>query len=291
MMYGPVKKLVKVSNSIQRSVGAAERVFEVMDEIPDIADAPDARPLPRAHGEVTFDHVSFAYEQEPVLKDFSLQARPGEVIALVGPSGAGKSTIAGLLARFYDPQEGAIRVDGEDLRRITLASLKSNIALVDQETFLFNDTIRNNIRYSRRAASDAEVEEAARQAYADDFIRLLPNGYDTSIGDRGLRLSGGQRQRICIARAILRDAPILILDEATSALDTESEAMVQKALANLMQNRTTFVIAHRLSTIMHADKIVVLEDGRIVEIGTHQELLESSGLYHRLYEMQFRDQV
>jgi subfamily B ATP-binding cassette protein MsbA len=213
------------------------------------------------------------------------------VIALVGPSGAGKSTIAGLLARFYDPQQGAIRVDGEDLRRITLASLKSNIALVDQETFLFNDTIRNNIRYSRRGASDAEVEEAARQAYADDFIRLLPNGYDTSIGDRGLRLSGGQRQRICIARAILRDAPILILDEATSALDTESEAMVQKALANLMQNRTTFVIAHRLSTIIHADKIAVLEDGRLVEVGTHQELLKSGGPYHRLYEMQFRDQA
>jgi subfamily B ATP-binding cassette protein MsbA len=291
MMYGPLKKLIKVSNSIQRSVGAAERVFEVMDEIPDVADAPDARPLPRARGEVSFEHVSFAYEQEPVLKDFSLQARPGEVIALVGPSGAGKSTIAGLLARFYDPQQGAIRVDGEDLRRITLASLKSNIALVDQETFLFNDTIRNNIRYSRRGASDAEVEEAARQAYADDFIRLLPNGYDTSIGDRGLRLSGGQRQRICIARAILRDAPILILDEATSALDTESEAMVQKALANLMQNRTTFVIAHRLSTIIHADKIAVLEDGRLVEVGTHQELLKSGGPYHRLYEMQFRDQA
>jgi subfamily B ATP-binding cassette protein MsbA len=261
-----------------------------MDEIPDIADAPDARPLPRARGEVSFEHVSFAYEREPVLKDFSLQARPGEAIALVGPSGAGKSTIAGLLARFYDPQEGAIRVDGEDLRRITLASLKSNIALVDQETFLFNDTIRNNIRYSRRGASDAEVEEAGCLAYADDFIRLLPNGYDTSIGDRGLRLSGGQRQRLCIARAILRDAPILILDEATSALDTESEAMVQKALANLMRNRTTFVIAHRLSTIMHADKIVVLEDGRIVQVGSHQELLQQGGLYQKLYEMQFQDQ-
>jgi subfamily B ATP-binding cassette protein MsbA len=285
-----LKKLIQVSNSFQRSVGAAERVFEVMDEIPDISDAPDARPLPRARGEVTFEHVGFAYEREPVLKDFSLQARPGEVIALVGPSGAGKSTIAGLLARFYDPQEGAIRVDGEDLRRITLDSLKSNIALVDQETFLFNDTIRNNIRYSRRGASDAEVEEAGRLAYADDFIRLLPNGYDTSIGDRGLRLSGGQRQRICIARAILRDAPILILDEATSALDSESEAMVQNALANLMLNRTTFVIAHRLSTVMHADKIVVLEDGRIVQIGRHQELLQQGGLYQKLYEMQFQDQ-
>ncbi len=290
MMYGPLKKLVKVSNSIQRSVGAAERVFEVMDEIPDVADAPDARPLPRARGEVNFEHVSFAYDQEPVLRDFSLRARPGDVVALVGPSGAGKSTIAGLLARFYDPQDGAIRVDGEDLRRITLASLKSNIALVDQETFLFNDTIRNNIRYSRRDASDAEVEEAARQAYADEFIRLMPFGYDTSIGDRGLRLSGGQRQRICIARAILRDAPILILDEATSALDTESETMVQKALANLMRNRTTFVIAHRLSTIMHADKIVVLENGRMVQIGSHQELLQQGGLYQKLYEMQFQDQ-
>jgi subfamily B ATP-binding cassette protein MsbA len=290
MMYTPVKRLIKVNNNVQRSLGAAERVFEVLDEIPDIKDLPGAAQLPRVQGEVQLTQVSFSYEDEPVLKDVSLQASPGEVVALVGPSGAGKSTLVGLLTRFYDPQTGAILIDGTDIRQVTLESLKKNIALVDQETFLFNDSIRNNIRYGRRDASDAEVEEAAVLAYADEFIRQLPEGYDSGIGDRGVRLSGGQRQRICIARAILRNAPILILDEATSALDTESEAMVQSALANLMQNRTTFVIAHRLSTIMHADKIVVLEDGRIVDTGTHQELLGRSGLYRKLYDMQFRDE-
>lgn len=289
MMYTPVKRLIKVNNNIQRSLGAAERVFEVLDEIPDIEDLPGAAKLLRVQGTVEFRQVSFAYDDEPVLKDVSLQASPGEVVALVGPSGAGKSTVVGLITRFYDPQAGAILIDGMDIRQVTLESLKKNIALVDQETFLFNDTIRNNIRYGRREASDAEVAEAARLAYAEEFISQLPGGFASSIGDRGVRLSGGQRQRICIARAILRDAPILILDEATSALDTESEAMVQKALANLMQNRTTFVIAHRLSTIMHADKIVVLEDGRIVDVGTHQELLGRSGLYRKLYDMQFRN--
>ena len=209
--------------------------------------------------------------------------------ALVGPSGAGKSTVVSLLTRFYDPQKGAIRIDGVDIRSATLESLKRNIALVDQETFLFNDTLGNNIRYGRPEATRQEIETAARQAYADDFISQIPAGYETPIGDRGLRLSGGQRQRICIARAILRDAPILILDEATSALDTESEAMVQKALTNLMHNRTTFVIAHRLSTVMHASKIVVLDEGRICQVGTHEKLLRQEGLYRKLYEMQFRD--
>jgi len=290
MMYAPVKKLTKTSNTIQKSIGAAERVFEVMDEVPDISDAPAAETLSGVKGEVVFRDVSFAYDTEPVLSQFSLNARPGEVIALVGPSGAGKSTIAGLLTRFYDPQEGAILIDGQDLRMVSLVSLKRNLALVDQETFLFNTSIADNIRYGCREATDEAVYEAARQAYADEFIRQLPDGYQTTIGDRGLRLSGGQRQRLCIARAILRDAPILILDEATSALDTESESMVQKALANLMRNRTTFVIAHRLSTIMHADRIVVLESGRIVQIGSHQELLQKEGLYQKLYEMQFQDQ-
>jgi subfamily B ATP-binding cassette protein MsbA len=289
MMYTPVKRLTKVGNTIQKSLGAAERVFEVMDEVPEISDAPDAVSIGRARGEVVFDRVVFSYGEEPVLKDFILSADPGEVVALVGPSGAGKSTVVGLLSRFYDPQQGAIRIDGRDIRRITLESLKRNIALVDQETFLFHDTIRNNIRYGSPDADDAAVEEAARLAYADEFIRLLPHGYETSIGDRGVRLSGGQRQRLCIARAILRDAPVLILDEATSALDTESEAMVQQALANLMRNRTTFVIAHRLSTIMHADKIVVLDAGRVEQAGTHQELLQSGGLYQKLYEIQFQD--
>ncbi len=289
MMYTPVKRLTKVGNTIQKSLGAAERVFEVMDEVADIQDAPDARALEVRAGEVVFGEVSFAYEKEPVLRNFSLRAAPGEVVALVGPSGAGKSTIVGLLTRFYDPQNGFIAIDGQDIRQVTVDSLKRNIALVDQETFLFNDTIFNNILYGRRDASVEEVYEAARQAFADEFIRALPEGYQTNIGDRGLRLSGGQRQRICIARAILRDAPILLLDEATSALDTESEAMVQKALANLMQNRTTFVIAHRLSTVMHADQIAVIDNGQLCEIGTHHELLPQGGLYAKLYDMQFRD--
>jgi len=288
MMYTPVKRLTKVSNTIQKSLGAAERVFEVMDEPLTIHDAPDARPLKVSAGEVVFDQISFAYEDEYVLKDFSLRADPGDVIALVGPSGAGKSTVVGLLTRFYDPQQGAIRIDGQDIRQVTIESLKQHIALVDQETFLFNDTIYNNIRYGCRDAGEDEIKEAARKAFAEDFIEQLPDGYHTHIGDRGLRLSGGQRQRISIARAILRDAPILLLDEATSALDTESETMVQKALANLMRNRTTFVIAHRLSTIMDASKIVVMEDGQIRETGSHGELLARDGLYARLYQMQFR---
>ncbi len=288
MMYTPVKRLTKVSNTIQKSLGAAERVFEVMDEPLTIHDAPDARPLKVSAGEVVFDQVCFAYEDDYVLKDFSLQADSGEVVALVGPSGAGKSTVVGLLTRFYDPQQGSIRIDGQDIRQVTIESLKQYIALVDQETFLFNDTIYNNIRYGRRDAGEDEIKEAARKAFAEDFIEQLPDGYHTHIGDRGLRLSGGQRQRISIARAILRDAPILLLDEATSALDTESENMVQKALANLMCNRTTFVIAHRLSTIMDASKIVVMEDGQIRETGSHEELLARDGLYARLYQMQFR---
>ncbi|GAB6082275.1 lipid A export permease/ATP-binding protein MsbA [Desulfuromonas carbonis] len=289
LMYTPLKRLTRTNNMVQQAMGAAERVFEVLEERSTIQDPAAGKSPGRIQGAVRFENVEFAYDDEPVLRDFSITAAPGEVVALVGPSGAGKSTVAGLLCRFYDPTGGRILVDGCDLREMSQKNLHDNIALVDQETFLFNETIRDNIRYGRFAASEAEVEEAARLAYADDFIRQLPDGYETSIGDRGLRLSGGQRQRLCIARAILRDAPILILDEATSALDTESEAMVQQALANLMRNRTTFVIAHRLSTIMNADRIVVLEAGRVVECGRHQELLEVSGLYRRLYEMQFKE--
>lgn len=289
MMYNPVKRLAKVNNTVQKSIGAAARVFEVIDEVPDIQDSDEGIELGRVSGEVVFDRVVFGYGDELVLKDFSVTARPGDVVALVGPSGAGKSTVVGLLARFYDPCDGFIRIDDCDIREVTQKSLKANLAFVDQETFLFNDSIAGNIRYGKPEATDEEVRRAAEQAFADDFIRELPAGYETNIGDRGARLSGGQRQRICIARALLRDAPILILDEATSALDTESEAMVQKALANLMKDRTTFVIAHRLSTVMHADKIVVLNQGLVEQVGTHDELLSSGGLYQRLYQMQFRD--
>ncbi len=245
--------------------------------------------MPRARGDVVFDNVSFSYGDDPVLVDVNLHAGPGEVIALVGASGAGKSTAVGLLARFYDPQKGSIKVDGYDIRDVSMKSLKNNLAFVDQETFLFNISIRDNICYGRLDADDQSVVDAARQAYADEFIEKLPQGYDTVIGDRGVRLSGGQRQRLCVARALLKDAPILILDEATSALDTESEVVVQKALANLMKNRTTLVIAHRLSTVMHADRIIVLERGRVVEVGSHQELLEHGGVYRNLYDLQFRD--
>jgi subfamily B ATP-binding cassette protein MsbA len=287
LMYSPLKRLIKVNNAIQKAIGAAERVFEILDQQPEIVDATDAIDLPRSQGYVSFKNVWFAYDDQPVLCDFSVEAKPGEVIALVGASGAGKSTLIGLLNRFYDPQQGQILIDGYDIRQLTRRSLHANLALVDQETFLFNDTIANNIRYGKPDADFSQVETAAIQAFADDFIREMPDGYETEIGDRGVRLSGGQRQRLCIARAILCDAPILLLDEATSALDTESESMVQEALGNLMKNRTTFVIAHRLSTIMHADRILVLDQGAIVESGTHQELLEAGGLYRRLYDGQF----
>jgi subfamily B ATP-binding cassette protein MsbA len=290
MMYGPVKNLTKVNANLQRAFGAAERVFELMDEPYDVREDPNPFVLCKTRGEVSFQGVCFAYDNLPVLNDFTVEAKPGEIVALVGPSGAGKSTVAGLLARFYDPQAGVISIDGHDIRHVSLQSLKDNLAFVDQETVLFNMTIRENISYGSPGASDERICEAAVKAYAAGFIEDLEQGYDTNIGDRGVRLSGGQRQRLCIARAVLRDAPILILDEATSALDTESEIIVQQALSNLMKDRTTFVIAHRLTTIMNADKIVVLENGSIHEIGTHEELLQSDGLYRRLYQMQFRDE-
>ena len=288
LMYNPIKKLLNAYNQMQQSAGAAERVFQVIDELPEITDSPDALPMARAEGTVEFREVTFRYDEETVLNRVNLKAETGEIIALVGPSGGGKTTLASLVMRFYDVSDGSVSIDGLDVRSIRLPDLMRQIALVDQETVLFNDTIANNIRYGKSNATIEEVEAAARAAFAHDFIMEMPEGYETNIGDRGVRLSGGQRQRLCIARAILKDAPILILDEATSALDTESEQMVQGALNNLMSNRTTFVIAHRLSTILHADRILVLEDGVIRESGNHEQLLAVGGLYKKLYDMQFQ---
>ncbi|MDD2540743.1 MAG: ABC transporter transmembrane domain-containing protein [Desulfuromonadaceae bacterium] len=289
MLYTPLKKLQSSYNVVQRSAGAAERVFNLLDEKPSITNNSAATSINRSSGRVEFRDVSFGYADEPILQSISLNVASNQMVALVGPSGSGKTTLIALLMRLYDVNNGQILLDGIDIRDITLESLNNQFALVDQETTLFNDTIANNIRYGKPGATQEEVETAAATAFAHDFISQLPESYKTNIGDRGIRLSGGQRQRICIARALLKNAPILILDEATSALDTESEQMVQKALDNLMANRTTFVIAHRLSTVLHADKILVLEDGRIIESGSHDDLLKSSGLYSRLYSLQFVD--
>jgi ATP-binding cassette, subfamily B, bacterial MsbA len=290
LLYNPIKKLSGSYNTLQRAMGAAERVFEALDEKPEIVDPANPVEVVNSEGNVTFKDVWFSYgsDDDWVLRDINLEARRGEIIALVGQSGGGKTTMVSLITRFYDVSRGSILIDGIDIRTLRLQDLLNQIALVDQETFLFNDTIAGNIRYGKPDAEDNEVEEAARAAFAHDFIMDMPDGYKTRIGDRGVRLSGGQRQRICIARAILKNTPILILDEATSALDTESEQMVQKALNNLMINRTTFVIAHRLSTILHADRIVVLENGLIVETGSHEELLTKGQAYRRLYDMQFQ---
>lgn len=287
LVYSPLKKLISAYNEAQRSLGAAERVFEIIDAAPEIVDTPHGHILSQNDNRVEFKNVSFKYQEDIIINDVSLVAEKGEMVALVGPSGGGKTTLVSLIARFFDINDGQILIGSHDVRDITKASLMNHIALVDQETILFHDTIANNIRYGKSDATDDEIMKAAQAAFAHDFIMEMPNGYETSIGDRGVRLSGGQRQRLCIARAILKNAPILILDEATSALDTESEQMVQKALDNLMTNRTTFVIAHRLSTVLHADKIIVLENGCIVESGTHEALLQDSGLYSRLCSAQF----
>ena len=283
----PVKRLGNVYGTIQKAVAAAERVFEVLDTKPEIEDAPDALELPAVTGRVTFDNVTFAYNNgEPVLHNMSIDIEPGRVLAIVGPSGAGKSTVANLLPRFYDPQEGTIRIDGIDIREVTVASLREQLAMVPQDTILFSASIYENILYGRLDATREEVVQAAQSSNAHDFILQLPDGYDTQIGERGCQLSGGQRQRIAIARALLKNPRILILDEATSALDAESERLVQDALDKLMIGRTTVVIAHRLSTIQRADSILVLEKGRMVECGSHAALLEAGGLYSKLYSLQ-----
>jgi subfamily B ATP-binding cassette protein MsbA len=283
---GGMSRLYSTFNS---AAGATERLFELLDTTPDLQDAPDATTLSRIEGHVQYDHVTFAYEEgQPVLRDVSLEVPAGQTVALVGPSGAGKSTLVGLLPRFYDPQEGRIAVDGHDLRTVTRQSLREQIASVSQEVHLFNATIRENIRYGRLEASDEAVVEAARAANAHDFIERLPDGYDAAVGERGVKLSGGQRQRVAIARALLRDARLLLLDEATSSLDSASEALVQEALERLMEGRTTFIIAHRLSTVQTADRIVVLDEGRVVQTGTHETLVEREGLYRDLASYQFR---
>ncbi|MGE5599755.1 MAG: ABC transporter ATP-binding protein [Bacteroidota bacterium] len=286
----PVMGLTRIYSQFQQTLGAGDRIFEVLDSLPETADDPDARPLPRLAGLVEFRGVKFSYDGgPPVLKEITLTARPGEVVALVGPSGAGKTSLVNLIPRFYDPDAGQILVDGHDIRTVQVKSLRSQIGLVPQETILFGVSIRENIAYGRPDAAEEEIIAAAKAANAHDFIMSLPAGYETLAGERGTLLSGGQRQRIAIARALLRDPRILILDEATSALDTESEYLVQDALERLMRERTTFVIAHRLSTIQFADRIVVLDKGRIVEEGTHERLLAANGLYRKLFERQFED--
>ena len=285
----PIKELSQVNNAIQEGMAAAERIFAVLDAEPEIGDESGLADLDQVRGEVEFRNVSFAYLQgEPVLRDIDLAVQPGEMVALVGSSGAGKSTLVDLIPRFYEPQAGQIIIDGRDLRELKISSLRQNMGIVTQEVILFNDTVRNNIAYGLAEVNPDEIEGAARAANAHDFILQLPDGYDTFIGDRGVKLSGGERQRISIARAILKNPPILIFDEATSALDTESEQLVQEAIDRLVRNRTTFVIAHRLSTIQNVDRIYVLHDGRIVQTGSHAELLAAGGLYRDLYELQFR---
>ncbi len=291
LAYQPLKSLANLNASLQEGLAAAQRIFQVLDVEPTIRDTPAARPLCVAGGEIRFDRVRFGYAPGAVaLDDVSLTVPAGRTVALVGASGAGKSTILNLIPRFFDVEEGSIAIDGQDIRSVTLASLRGAVALVAQEVTLFDDTLRANIAYGRFGAAAAEIEAAARAAGADEFIRELPNGYDTQVGEHGVRLSGGQRQRLAIARAMLKDAPILLLDEATSALDSESERQVQAALRTLIRGRTTLVIAHRLSTVQGADLICVVDRGRIAESGRHTELLARGGLYARLYAMQFADE-
>ena len=291
-MYNPVRKFAVFNNSFQQALGASSQLFKFMDTEDTVTEKPGAKALPRFSEEIRFENVSFSYQSDgedsrEILRNINLEVRRGEILAIVGSSGAGKSTLVHLLPRFFDATSGRILVDGRDIRDVTLSSLRSQVGIVTQDTVLFNDTVRNNIAYGQPHVPMKEVEAAARAALAHDFILALPAGYDTVIGERGVRLSGGERQRLAIARALLKNAPVLILDEATSALDSESEALVQSALHNLMSGRTVFVIAHRLSTVRRADRIVVIDNGSIAEIGAHEDLMKEFGTYRRLYELQF----
>jgi subfamily B ATP-binding cassette protein MsbA len=288
-LYGPISRLVEIDNVFQDTIAAGERIFELFDAPPDITDLPGAVDLTSTNGEVGFQNVSFHYDTgDEVLHEVSFHMHSGEIVALVGPSGAGKTSIANLICRFYDPSQGCITLDDQDLRMIKLASLRRLIAVVLQDTFLFNTTIRENLLIAKPEASDAELEAAARAAFAHDFIVSLPDQYNTEIGERGVRLSGGQKQRLALARAILANPRILILDEATSSVDAEAEYLIQQALDSVLHGRTALVIAHRLSTVRNADKIIALESGRVVEIGDHEDLLQRGGLYSNLYQRQMK---
>jgi ABC-type multidrug transport system fused ATPase/permease subunit len=292
IFYQPVLTLARATEDLQQAISGVERVYEVLDTEPDIKDSPDAIDLTNSKGEIVFENVSFNYtESAPVLTDINFIAKSGQMIALVGSTGVGKTTIISLIARFYDPVSGNILIDGKDLRNISLSSLRNQVSIVMQDIFLFNDTVAENIAYGTKSVTFEDIVRAAKTARAHDFIQKLPEGYNTVIGERGVKLSGGQKQRLSIARAVLRNTPILILDEATASVDVETEAEIQQAIQGLAGSRTIIVIAHRLSTVKRADNIIVIAEGRISESGTHDELLRANGLYKRLYDVQFQTQL